>query len=61
MSAKTLMPAEGQKEILKRIRKDRRVLASDLAQEFQTSEDTIRRALRDPVPQGRCTRVYGSP
>ena len=59
MSAKTLMPAERQKEILERIRKDGRVLATDLAQEFQTSEDTIRRALRDLAAQGRCTRVYG--
>jgi formate hydrogenlyase transcriptional activator len=59
MSAKTLMPAERQEEILERIRKDGRVLATDLAQEFQTSEDTIRRALRDLAAQGRCTRVYG--
>src|SRR3984893_14420905 len=59
MSAKTLMPAERQKEILERIRKDGRVLATDLAQEFQTSEDTIRRVLRDLAAQGLCTRVYG--
>ena len=59
MSAKTLMPAERQKEILERIRKDGRVLATDLAQEFQTSEDTIRRALRDLSAQGLCTCVYG--
>ena len=51
MSAKTLMPAERQKEILQRIQKDGRVLATDLAQEFQTSEDTIRRALRDLAAQ----------
>jgi DeoR/GlpR family transcriptional regulator of sugar metabolism len=59
MSAKTLMPAERQKEIVERIRKDGRVLATDLAQEFQTSEDTIRRVLRDLAAQGLCTRVYG--
>src|SRR6202030_655018 len=53
MSAKSLMPAERQKEILERIRRDGRVLATDLAQEFQTSEDTIRRALRDLAAQGR--------
>jgi DeoR/GlpR family transcriptional regulator of sugar metabolism len=53
------MPAERQKEILERIRKDGRVLATDLAREFQTSEDTIRRALRDLAAQGLCTRVYG--
>jgi DeoR/GlpR family transcriptional regulator of sugar metabolism len=53
------MPAERQKEILERIRKDGRVLATDLAREFQTSEDTIRRALRDLAAQGLCSRVYG--
>jgi DeoR/GlpR family transcriptional regulator of sugar metabolism len=59
MQLKFLMPAERQKEILERIRKDGRVLATDLAQEFQTSEDTIRRALRDLAAQGLCARVYG--
>ena len=59
MCARSLMPAERQKEILERIRKDGRVLATDLAREFQTSEDTIRRALRDLAGQGLCTRVYG--
>src|ERR1700691_5446206 len=58
MLAKPLMAAERQKEILERIRKDGRVLATDLAQEFKTSEDTIRRALRDLAAQGLCTRVY---
>ena len=53
------MPAERQKEILERIRKDGRVLATDLAREFSTSEDTIRRALRDLAAQGLCARVYG--
>jgi DeoR/GlpR family transcriptional regulator of sugar metabolism len=57
--ATELMPAERQKEILERIRRDGRVLAADLAQEFSTSEDTIRRALRDLAAQGLCTRVYG--
>jgi DeoR/GlpR family transcriptional regulator of sugar metabolism len=59
MCASSLMPAERQKEILERIRRDGRVLAIDLAREFQTSEDTIRRALRDLAAQGLCTRVYG--
>jgi DeoR/GlpR family transcriptional regulator of sugar metabolism len=59
MLAKPLMAAERQQEILERIRKNGRVLATDLAQEFQTSEDTIRRALRDLAAQGLCTRVYG--
>src|SRR6202453_1106711 len=59
MCARSLMPAERQKEILERIRKDGRVLAKDLAREFSTSEDTIRRALRDLAAQGLCARVYG--
>jgi DeoR/GlpR family transcriptional regulator of sugar metabolism len=53
------MPAERQKEILERIQRDGRVLATDLAREFSTSEDTIRRALRDLAAQGLCARVYG--
>jgi DeoR/GlpR family transcriptional regulator of sugar metabolism len=59
MQKRDLMPAERQKEILERIRKDGRVLSTDLAREFSTSEDTIRRALRDLAAQGLCTRVYG--
>jgi len=59
MQGRDLMPAERQKEILERIRKDGRVLAADLAREFSTSEDTIRRALRDLAAQGLCARVYG--
>jgi DeoR/GlpR family transcriptional regulator of sugar metabolism len=59
MQGRDLMPAERQKEILERIRKDGRVLATDLAREFSTSEDTIRRALRDLAAQGLCARVYG--
>jgi DeoR/GlpR family transcriptional regulator of sugar metabolism len=59
MRGRDLMPAERQKEILERIRKDGRVLATDLAREFSTSEDTIRRALRDLAAQGLCARVYG--
>lgn len=35
------------------------MLAADLAQEFSTSEDTIRRVLRDLAAQGLCARVYG--
>src|SRR6202789_3680580 len=59
MRERDLMPAERQEEILERIRKDGRVLATDLAREFSTSEDTIRRALRDLAAQGLCARVYG--
>src|ERR1700679_1933260 len=54
-----LMPVERQMEILDRIRMEGRVRATDLAREFSTSEDTIRRALRDLAAQGLCARVYG--
>ena len=62
MQGRDLMPAERQKEILERIRKDGRVLATDLAREFSTSEDTIRRALRD-LARSRLvrSRLWGSP
>jgi DeoR/GlpR family transcriptional regulator of sugar metabolism len=59
MPAKNLMPAERQQEILERIHKDGRVLATELAREYATSEDTIRRTLRDLAAQGLCARVYG--
>lgn len=59
MPARDLMPAERQNEIFERIRRDGRVLATDLAREFSTSEDTIRRVLRDLAAQGLCARVYG--
>src|ERR1700748_1187024 len=51
--------AERQVAILDRIRRNGRVLANELAIEFETSEDTIRRALRELAEQGLCKRVYG--
>jgi DeoR/GlpR family transcriptional regulator of sugar metabolism len=54
-----LLAAERQAAILERIRRNGRVLASELASEFDTSEDTIRRALRDLASKGQCERVYG--
>jgi DeoR/GlpR family transcriptional regulator of sugar metabolism len=59
MGQTDLMAAERQDAILDRIRKNGRVLASELAVEFETSEDTIRRALRDLATKGHCKRVYG--
>jgi DeoR/GlpR family transcriptional regulator of sugar metabolism len=53
------LAAERQAAILHKIRKDGRVLASRLATEFRTSDDTIRRALRELAEQGQCKRVYG--
>ena len=42
-----------------RLRLSGRVLAADLAQEFNVSEDTIRRDLRELAAAGLCERVYG--
>lgn len=53
------LPDERQALILDRLLRDGRVLAADLAAEFDTSEDTIRRDLRDLAAAGRCRRVYG--
>lgn len=39
--------------------RDGKVVSSDLAIEFGTSEDTIRRDLRDLARSGFCRRVYG--
>ncbi|WP_051340754.1 DeoR/GlpR family DNA-binding transcription regulator [Azospirillum halopraeferens] len=53
------LPQQRQRAILERLARDGRVLAGDLAQVFGTSEDTIRRDLRDLAAAGLCQRVYG--
>ena len=53
------LPAERQADILDQLRREGRVLAADLVREFATSEDTIRRDLRDLAARGLCRRVYG--
>jgi DeoR/GlpR family transcriptional regulator of sugar metabolism len=53
------LPADRQRHILDRLSKDGQVNASLLATEFSTSEDTIRRDLRNLAAQGLCQRVYG--
>lgn len=58
-TAAPTLPVERQAIILDRLLRDGRVLAADLAVEFDTSEDTIRRDLRDLAAAGRCRRVYG--
>ncbi|MEY9167943.1 DeoR/GlpR family transcriptional regulator of sugar metabolism [Sinorhizobium fredii] len=45
--------------IRERLRTNGRVLAADLAREFNVSEDTIRRDLREMAAAGLCERVYG--
>lgn len=53
------MPQERQQWILQRLRSHGRVVAAELATEFEVSEDSIRRDLRELAAQGLCKRVYG--
>jgi len=53
------LPQERQRLILERLASEGRVVAQDLAQQFCTSEDTIRRDLRELAAAGLCHRVYG--
>lgn len=45
--------------ILQLLAREGRVVAQELARQFRTSEDTIRRDLRELAVAGRCRRVYG--
>ena len=54
-----LLPDERAKLILDRLRTHGRVLAAELALEFNTSVHTVRRHLRDLADAGQCKRVYG--
>ena len=53
------LPQERQRLILERLAREGRVVAQDLAQQFNASEDTIRRDLRELAASGLCHRVYG--
>jgi DeoR/GlpR family transcriptional regulator of sugar metabolism len=53
------LPADRQRRILDRLSRDGQVNATILATEFSTSEDTIRRDLRDLAAKSLCQRVYG--
>lgn len=53
------MPQERQQWIVQRLRSHGRVVAAELAAEFEVSEDSIRRDLRELAGQGLCKRVYG--
>jgi DeoR/GlpR family transcriptional regulator of sugar metabolism len=52
-------PDERQRRIVMRLTQQGRVVATELAHEFGTSEHTIRRDLRDLAAAGFCQRVYG--
>lgn len=59
MNTANLLLKERHTLIRQRLQADGRVLALDLAQQLNVSEDTIRRDLRDLAAAGLCTRVYG--
>lgn len=54
-----MLTKERQQIIRAKLIDDGRVIASDLANEFSVSEDTIRRDLRELAQNGICRRVYG--
>jgi DeoR/GlpR family transcriptional regulator of sugar metabolism len=45
--------------LLRRLSRDGQILAKDLAEELGTSEDTIRRDLRELAQEGKLQRVHG--
>lgn len=54
-----LLTAQRKKLILSRLAQDGQVIAKDLAVEWDVSEDTIRRDLRELAAAGRLQRVHG--
>ena len=54
-----MLTAERRQEILVRVERDGRVVASELVSSLGVSEDTVRRDLRDLAEQGLLHRVHG--
>ena len=54
-----LLPNSRREQIAARLAAGVPVVAAELAQQFQISEDAIRRDLRALAADGRCKRVYG--
>ena len=54
-----MLTSQRKKLILSRLAKDGQIIAKDLAGEFGTSEDTIRRDLRELGHAGKLQRVHG--
>jgi len=54
-----MLAAQRKELLLDRLRVDGRLVAKYLATELDTSEDTIRRDLRELADAGLCQRVYG--
>jgi DeoR/GlpR family transcriptional regulator of sugar metabolism len=59
MPSLNLLPDERHRFIRERLSSGERVLAVEMARELGTSEDTIRRDLRELASLGLCQRVYG--
>jgi DeoR/GlpR family transcriptional regulator of sugar metabolism len=55
----SVLTAQRKKQILARLSRDGQVIAKDLAQEWHTSEDSIRRDLRELARDGKLQRVHG--
>jgi DeoR/GlpR family transcriptional regulator of sugar metabolism len=53
----SLLPTSRREVIADRLDAGLSVIASELAEEFQISEDAIRRDLRALAAEGRCKRV----
>ena len=54
-----MLVSERRQLLLDRLSRDGKVIARELADELDLSEDSIRRDLRDLAAAGRCQRVYG--
>ncbi|MGH6617792.1 DeoR/GlpR family DNA-binding transcription regulator [Sphingomonas sp.] len=55
----SLTPDQRRAQIMHKLAENDRVIARDLAEEFGTSEDSVRRDLRDLAAAGLCKRIYG--
>jgi DeoR/GlpR family transcriptional regulator of sugar metabolism len=58
-TSSSFFPEERHQLILERLAQGGRIVALDLARELGTSEDTIRRDLRELAKAGLCQRIYG--
>lgn len=54
-----MLVAERRELLLRRLERDGKLVARDLAAELGLSEDSVRRDLRDLAAAGLCQRVYG--
>ena len=59
MHKRAMLTEQRKQLLLARLKKDGRLIAKDLSEELDLSEDTIRRDLRELAAQGLLTRVHG--